>query len=80
MRGEGIYPQDGPIRRGERASTRRADQSDEGRGHLPEYLVRLFVLLQLDGQLGPRLRQLAQLLLVDDDGAVADWVDLALGG
>eukprot|EP00976_Prorocentrum_cordatum_P065515 1177931-Prorocentrum_minimum.AAC.1 len=25
----------GPIRRGERAQTRRVDQSDEGRGHIP---------------------------------------------
>mmetsp|Transcript_6390 Transcript_6390/g.12973 ORF Transcript_6390/g.12973 Transcript_6390/m.12973 type:complete len:258 (+) Transcript_6390:356-1129(+) len=45
--------------------------------HPPEHTVGLLVPLQLDGQLRPGLRQLAQLLLVDDDGAVADGVDLA---
>eukprot|EP00976_Prorocentrum_cordatum_P097362 1190956-Prorocentrum_minimum.AAC.1 len=35
MRGEGIYLQDGPIRRGERVYTYRTDQSDEGRGYIP---------------------------------------------
>eukprot|EP00959_Pyramimonas_sp_CCMP1952_P240141 5018202-Pyramimonas_sp.AAC.1 len=43
IRGEGIYPQGGPIRRGERAHTRRvhhhaakqSTQLNEGRGHIP---------------------------------------------
>eukprot|EP00959_Pyramimonas_sp_CCMP1952_P303314 6347404-Pyramimonas_sp.AAC.2 len=34
-RGEGIYLQGGPIGQGERAHTRKGDQSDEGRGHIP---------------------------------------------
>eukprot|EP00959_Pyramimonas_sp_CCMP1952_P115800 2421342-Pyramimonas_sp.AAC.1 len=35
MRGEGIYLQDGSIRRGERVYTYRADQSYERRGYTP---------------------------------------------